>query len=109
MSWHPLNHGTSNKVFDLIVFDDGGGSALFAGGSMLSASGVPVRGIGRWKNESWQALRGAPNATVNALTVLDDGHGYALYAGGSFTQAGERGGEPDAGRQGGLAVLDRAG
>jgi trimeric autotransporter adhesin len=83
------------SVLALEVFDDGngGGPALYAGGSFTSAGGVPALGIARWDGASWSAVGGGMGVTtlsggVFALRVFDDGSGPALYAGGAFTIAG---------------------
>lgn len=93
-SWSVLGsptNGVDNTVFALATYDDGGGTALYAGGSFTTAGGVAASRIARWKSGSWSAL-GTPTNGVNnnvlALAVYDDGGGQALYAGGSFTTAG---------------------
>jgi hypothetical protein len=75
-------------VRGLTVFDDGGGSALYAGGFFPTAGGVTVFGIAKWDGSSWSAVGSGVNSDVLALTVFDDGGGPALYAGGAFTWAG---------------------
>ena len=94
-SWAPLGSGVGGpdpSVLALTVFDDGGGSALYAGGYFTSAGGVAANHVAKWDGSSWAALGsglgGAAGSTVNVLTVFDDGGGPALYAGGSFTTAG---------------------
>ena len=75
------------------MFDDGGGKALYAGGSFTDAGGVAANRIARWDGTSWSALGAGVSGpallqAVHALTVFDDGGGAALYAGGVFTSAG---------------------
>jgi hypothetical protein len=97
-AWSAVGDGTTPNtaapIFDLMVFDDGTGPALYAGGDFTSAGGVPVNNIARWNGASWSdvggGVTGDADAAVNALTVLDDGSGPALYAGGWFTNAGGR-------------------
>src|SRR5229473_1410253 len=60
----PLGSGMDYLVAALAVFDDGTGSALYAGGPFRTA------------------------ADVEALAVINDGTGPALYLGGQFTLAG---------------------
>ena len=96
-SWSSLGPGLrSGAVFSLAVFDDGGGLALYAGGSFETSGGKEVRGIARWNGSSWDEVGGIAGGAfkpeVRALRVFDDGSGPALYAGGSF---GSIGGEPD--------------
>jgi hypothetical protein len=79
-------------VYALADYDDGSGSALFAGGSIWCASGFEANNIVRWDGSSWSPLStpttiGLSN-TVGALGVYDDGSGPGLYAGGSFYSAG---------------------
>src|SRR6185436_15833401 len=94
-SWTPLGSGMTGNtsVNALAVYDDGGGPALYAGGSFTSAGGVPASCIAKWDGASWSALGsgmtgGLSTTSVSALTVFDDGSGPALYAGGNFTSAG---------------------
>ncbi len=91
-NWSALGSGMSgsvdNGVVALAVYDDGSGSALYAGGFFSSAGGVAADNIARWNGSSWSALGSGMNNVVRALTVFDDGSGSALYAGGDFTIAG---------------------
>jgi hypothetical protein len=76
----------------LAAFDDGSGSALYAGGNFTTAGGVTVKYVARWDGSAWSYLSGPSgtgmNSSVNALTDFDDGSGPALFAGGDFTAAG---------------------
>lgn len=95
--WLPLvgpdTTGPNDFVYSLVVFDDGTGPALYAGGIFTKAGGVTVNSIAKWDGSEWSPLSG-PSGTglgggsVSALTVFDDGDGPALYAGGTFTLAG---------------------
>jgi hypothetical protein len=84
----PPGSGMNGPVSTLTVFDDGSGTALFAGGSFSAAGGVAALNIAKWNGTSWSAL-GAPGSgtdgDVAALTAFNDGLGSALYAGGDFT------------------------
>jgi hypothetical protein len=75
-------------VLALAEYDDGGGSALYAGGDFTAAGGVPANYVAKWNGSSWSALGSGVNSTVLSLAVYDDGGGPALYAGGRFTTAG---------------------
>ena len=92
--WFPTFGGrrVNDDVRALLVFDDGGGPALYAGGDFTSAGGVEAYKVARWDGVRWAALGSgiAPSASasVAALAVFDDGSGPALYAGGAFTSAG---------------------
>jgi hypothetical protein len=88
----PAGTGASSWVEALAVHDDGGGAALYAGGSFTTAGGVPMSGIARWDGGAWSALAGPAgngvDGSVYALAVYDDGTGPALHAGGGFGVAG---------------------
>lgn len=85
----------NQRVLAFAEYDDGSGSALYAGGWFEMAGGVPVSRVARWDGNSWSALGagvsggsfGAP-PQVSAFAVFDDGTGPALYVGGRFTHAG---------------------
>ena len=64
------------------MFDDGTGSALYVGGSFVTAGDVTANGIAKWDGAHWSALGDGLFAVgVRALTSFDDGTGPALYAG----------------------------
>jgi len=88
--WSALGDGIEGhaSVGALAVYDDGGGSALYAGGSFTAVDGVPARYIAKWDGSRWSALGRGMDSAVEALVVYDDGGGPALYAGGYFTTAG---------------------
>jgi hypothetical protein len=92
--WSPLGSGVDGTfpfLGALAVFDDGTGSALYAGGYLTTAGGVTVNSIAKWDSTRWARLgigNGTSGRGVEALTVFDDGSGPALYAGGGFTTAG---------------------
>ena len=95
-SWEPLagpaGIGTDGYVYNLEIFDDGSGSALYAGGSFDTAGGVVANNIARWDGSSWSPLaddggNGLDDAVI-AMTVWDDGEGPDLYVGGYFQFAG---------------------
>ena len=71
----------------LFVFDDGTGSALYAGGSFAG-------GVLRWNGASWSAVgagfgaSGAGSSNVADFEVFDDGSGAQLYAGGFMQSSG---------------------
>ena len=80
--------GTNNAVVALVTFDNGSGTALYAGGGFTSAGGIPASYIARWDGASWSSVGGGVSAGVGDLVVFDDGSGPALYASGLFTSAG---------------------
>ena len=58
-SWAALGSGMggpTRQVLALTVFDDGGGPALYAGGSFTTAGGVAANRIAKWDGSSWAAL-----------------------------------------------------
>jgi hypothetical protein len=83
----------SDQVSNLPVYDDGGGPALYAGGSFTTAGGVTASRMAKWNGTSWSALGSGMNSSfgwegIAALAVFDDGSGPALHAGGFFSTAG---------------------
>ena len=82
--------GVSSPTYNLGVYDDGTGEALFAGGNFITAGGVPVNSIAKWDGSEWSALSEPSGVTrqVHALTAFDDGDGSMLYAAGNFFTAG---------------------
>ena len=89
-AWTTLGPGLRGgpRVDALMVYDDGSGPALLAGGLFGLAGDLPVTNIARWNGSSWAALGSGVSSGVNALAVYDDGSGSALYAGGLFGIAG---------------------
>lgn len=89
IAWSALGSGIDlSGVFALTVYDDGGGPALYAGGSFAHAGGVPAKNIAKWNGSIWSALGTGVNSDVRALTAVDELSGSALCAGGQFTVAG---------------------
>jgi trimeric autotransporter adhesin len=89
-AWAPgafVTNGTNGTINALCTFDDGGGPALYAGGSFSTAGGAVASNVARWNGSSWSSVGGGVNGQVLALAVFDDGGGPALYAGGLFTAA----------------------
>ena len=90
-SWNPLGSGLGPVPVNfppffveptaraLAVFDDGGGPALFVGGTFPTAGGVTAPGFARWNGSAWSGNGGTGSF---ALEVFDDGTGPALFAGG---------------------------
>lgn len=83
----------------MVVFNDGGGEALFVGGCFETVGDLVVNTIAKWDGHDWSALGSGINEgfacaswtsspMVNTLAVFDDGSGSALYAGGDFNTAG---------------------
>jgi len=93
-AWHALGTGVTTPqggpawVGALALFDDGSGSALYAGGAFTIAGSTTVNRIARWNGSQWSSLGSGMNNAVNGLCVFDDGGGPRLHAAGSFTSAG---------------------
>ena len=95
-TWAPLGAGVGGgwvrNVAALVVFDDGSGPALYAGGTFTTAGGQPAARIARWDGSVWSALGSGVGSIssdrVADIAVFDDGTGPALYVAGRFTVAG---------------------
>lgn len=99
VEWLPLvgpsGVGASGSVSSLAVYDDGGGTALYACGSFTMAGGVTVHKIAKWDGAEWSALTGSAGTGFDEIgawpwrfAVFDDGSGPGLYVGGGFDMAG---------------------
>lgn len=89
--WQPVGGGLDaggGSALSLAVFDDGSGEALYVGGRIDAAGGVPVRNIARWDGSAWSDVGGGVDGAIWAMAVYDDGAGPALYAAGRFNAAG---------------------
>ncbi|MEE9295684.1 MAG: IPTL-CTERM sorting domain-containing protein [Phycisphaerae bacterium] len=93
--WSPLGSGMigfgCTVVSSLVVFDNGSGEALYAGGCFSSAGDAwRTAHIAKWDGQEWSTVDGTSTSTdsrgVNALAVYDDGYGSGpvLYAAGTF-------------------------
>lgn len=78
--WQSLGSGMSASVLALTVFNN----QLIAGGTFLTASGIPASRVAAWDGASWSALGLGVSGTVRAMTV----YGGQLIVGGSFASAG---------------------
>jgi hypothetical protein len=83
--------GVDGVVRAIAAFDDGSGSALYAGGTFLNAGTVRAPRIARWNGVAWSGVGTGMDGSVLALATFDDGSGPALYAGGGFNVAGGTG------------------
>jgi hypothetical protein len=99
-TWEGLQTGPySNTIYDMCVYDDGSGSALYI--STSGSESTPFGGsLARWNGTQWSSVGGgiwAPPAYfrgIAALEVFDDGSGPALFVAGTFTHVGGPGGIP---------------
>lgn len=91
-SWSPLTGGSGTgvggSVNALAVWDDGGGEALYVGGSFATAGGVVASNIAKWDGSDFSALGSGTDDTVRVIAGWDDGGGEDLYVGGQFITAG---------------------
>jgi hypothetical protein len=78
--------GVNGSIHAFEVFDDGSGSALYAGGGFSSIDGVAMAGLARWNGSAWSAAATFVGQ-VQVLEVFDDGSGLgdALFVGGSIS------------------------
>lgn len=90
-----LGSGFDNTVEAIASWNDGTGTALYAGGLFVTSGGLPLITVARWDGAAWSALAaglaGAGQtfpAEVQSLASFNDGRGPALYAGGAFTNSG---------------------
>jgi hypothetical protein len=60
------------NVFDLAVFNDGSGAALYVGGEFHAAGGVVVNNLARWDG-AWSAVDGGVGDYVHSLSPFNDG------------------------------------
>jgi len=93
-AWQALGDGLGSSdrtpVYELAIFDDGRGPALYAGGRFGGVS-VPAWNIARWDGVRWEGVAtsmglrpGSSETVVRAMAVFDDGSGPAIYVGGAF-------------------------
>jgi hypothetical protein len=77
-------------VYSLVVFNDGTGPALFAGGSFAKAGGSPAPFFAKWNGLAWSAVSGAPAGPVTSMAVAPSAFagGAALFVGGNFSNSG---------------------
>jgi hypothetical protein len=94
-TWSPISisPGSGTGIRCLAVFDDGTGSALYAGGDFSMLGGAPTPAmVAKW-NGSWSGVGNAAisnNSKINTMRVFDDGSGSGagLYVAGSIYTIG---------------------
>ncbi|UYV12924.1 MAG: hypothetical protein NCW75_01250 [Phycisphaera sp.] len=85
---NPLTGVVTPNVFGALVFDDGSGPALYAGGRFDEIDGVPgTTLLGRFKDGAWEPVgaglvRSSITGDAGQMAIFDDGSGPALYIGG---------------------------
>jgi hypothetical protein len=95
-AWQPVTGANyfPSTIYDLHVWDDGEGPALYAAGisSLYFLPGKSAcSGIARWDGKSWEPLRfgfrlSSGTATAYAVMDFDDGSGSDLYVVGDFNR-----------------------
>lgn len=86
LNWSSVGGGLTNEfdiIYDIDVFDDGTGPALYAVGKFDYPQAT--RHLAKWDGTSWTRL--GPmfgNHSITTLGVFDDGGGPQLYLGGTF-------------------------
>jgi hypothetical protein len=88
-------HGVFGIVYDMVVFDDGNGDALYLAGDGLSPDNSPLPraiGVARWDGAAFSVVEGSPITGVKDAMVFDDGNGESLYLGGRMILPGSTGG-----------------
>ena len=88
-SWSALGSGftiTSGTaaVNALVVFNDGTGAKLYAGGNFNRSGSTTINHMAKWTGTAWTQVGGGLASQVNALAVFNS----QLFAGGSFTTVG---------------------
>ena len=88
-NWAPVGGGGTfvGTVFGTVIFDDGTGPALYAGGRFTQIDGEPIPLLARFKDGAWEQVEAgliatSPTGDAGQLAVFDDGTGPALYVGG---------------------------
>jgi trimeric autotransporter adhesin len=71
-------------VKSLVVWDDGSGEKLYAGGQFGEAGGVEARFMAAWDGNAWAPVGGGFSAPVEDLVISGGQKGDFLYAGGQF-------------------------
>lgn len=87
-NWSAVGEGFANGIiWDLEVFDDGSGPALYATGTFTASGSTPLRGLAKWDGTSWSDAGNTDADTYSAI-VFDDGSGPGLYVSGRYTEIG---------------------
>jgi len=86
--WHEVGSSLEGTVWDLAVFDDGDGPALYAIGLFTSnGNGTPISYVAKLENGEWVDAGTEINDNSYASLVIEEGTAQALFIGGRFTQA----------------------
>ena len=63
-TWSPVGALTGTNVYDLVVFDDGTGPALYAGGNLAG-----MKNVVKWNGSTWTTVGQGLNNAVRDLLV----------------------------------------
>lgn len=86
--WNQVESGgdaPNGNVYDLVVHDDGSGSALYAAGSFTAVGDVAANRVARYDGNSWSAVGEGLYGTVHDLELFETQIGLRLVAGGNFS------------------------
>ncbi len=77
------------EIDALLVYDDGTGPALYAGGTNLRINNETInRATVKWDGTTWSPVGQALTGRTWTLAAFDDGSGTKLYAGGTQSAVG---------------------
>lgn len=73
--------GLNGDVYDVQVFDDGNGPAVYVGGAFSTAGGETAGRLAKWDGRSWSGLLdpAAFAGPIRAMAVADVGNGPILF------------------------------
>jgi hypothetical protein len=85
VQWHQLGDGFDRAVFDLVIFDDGNGDALYAAGEFTATGATSALRVAKWDGAAWtQVGGGIDDGLVYQLVVHQTATGSWLIAVGDF-------------------------
>jgi hypothetical protein len=84
-SWVALDEGMAGPIYDLTLFDDGTGPAIYIVGFFTQpiGGGEPLNRIAKWNGETWEPLGLGTDGPIYAVL----GHDESLFVGGDFSIA----------------------
>src|ERR1043165_658572 len=83
-AWSQVSSGANGQVNSMVVFEDGGGPAVFLAGAFTTVGGTNALRVARWSGTTFAALGLGLNGTVNQLVAYNG----SLFAVGGFTLSG---------------------
>lgn len=89
-SWQPVGDGfpMPNEVRDFLIWDDGTGARLHAGGNFTMSGLATARRFARWTGAAWEEVGGGVSDSVTRLTSFEVAGRPGVVLGGSFLNAG---------------------